>query len=353
MQSHRHHQAPHDAITAPAATQVDTRRRRALAAIAGLASFAALPSARAAAALAARQAFWPSQPIRLVVGSPVGTAYDVSARAIAPGLQAALGVAVEIRNVAGLSAAAEEVVRSQDGHTFGVLNNAQLSIAQLLNPKAGYEPLADLTPVAVLGSAPMVMVATNGLPGHTPADLLEQLRERAESARYACAGLGTPSHLGMELVIVRAKLLMHQQLFAGTAQALAAVQDGRAEAALLPLDLVREPLRQGKVKLVGLAQLARSSLATQMPTLEEAGLFRVDVVEVAGLVAPRSAPAAVVQHLSQAVLQAAHQAPVQAQLVAAGWVGTASGGEELRARMRDDQRALGGVILMRGIRLDA
>jgi tripartite-type tricarboxylate transporter receptor subunit TctC len=94
---------------------------------------------------------WPTQPVKLLIGFPGGSVQDLSARAIAPGLGAVLGQPVIVDNRAGASGtiAADLVAKAADGHTFGVMNNSQLTVAKLLSPKIGYDPARDLAPIAL------------------------------------------------------------------------------------------------------------------------------------------------------------------------------------------------------------
>ena len=107
----------------------------------------------AAASPAATRA-WPTQPIRLLVGFPPGSVQDLSARVMAPGLAGAFGKPVIVENKAGASGtiAADMVARATDLHTFGVMNNSQLTVAKILTPGIAYDPITDLSPIAMIGT---------------------------------------------------------------------------------------------------------------------------------------------------------------------------------------------------------
>ena len=127
---------------------------------------AAAPRAQAADAPAAS---WPVQPVKLMVGFPGGSSPDLTARALAEPLAAALGqpVIVENKPGAGGNIAAAQVARAADGHTLGIAINGNLTTAPLLYRKLAYNPAKDLAPISLLTTAPAVLVAP-ACPASTP-----------------------------------------------------------------------------------------------------------------------------------------------------------------------------------------
>ena len=100
---------------------------------------------------------WPTKPVRLLIGFPPGSVQDLSARAISEQLSKVLGQPVLVENKSGAAGtiAGDQVAKASDQHTFGVMNNSQLTIAKMLNPAIGYDPERDLAPVALIGTTPM------------------------------------------------------------------------------------------------------------------------------------------------------------------------------------------------------
>jgi tripartite-type tricarboxylate transporter receptor subunit TctC len=98
---------------------------------------------------------------------------------------------VIVENKAGASGtiAADQVAKAVDLHTFGVMNNSQLTIARLLNPAVPYDPNVDLAPVAPIGTTPMVLVVNASAAGNTPQDWLVWLRNRLRSDTKAFGGI--------------------------------------------------------------------------------------------------------------------------------------------------------------------
>lgn len=317
----------------------------------------AKPAARPAAAVAAPVAVeWPTKPIRLLIGFPPGSVQDLSARSISEQLSKSLGQPVIVENKAGASGtiAADQVAKATDLHTFGVMNNSQLTIARLLNPMAPYDPATDLAPIALIGTTPMVLVVSNFAQGATPQEWLTWLRNQGDKANYGSPGAGTPGHLGMELIKSRSGGLgvMHVP-YPGNPQIITAMLGGQLQAALLPPGLAMQQVKAGKMKVIGVTSEQRSMLAPELPTLREVGIMGADMELFTALAGPASLPPAIRDKLGAAVIEVLKAGDTRQRLITVGWQPSPSTAEGLRTRMRADTRNLGGIIMLRGIRADS
>lgn len=112
-------------------------------------------------------AAWPTRTVRIVVGFPGGSTPDMSARTLAEPLARALGHPVIIENRVGASGniAADLVAKATDDHTLGIVINGNLTSAKQLYPKLPYDPAKDFTPISLLATAPLMLVAQGQPPG--------------------------------------------------------------------------------------------------------------------------------------------------------------------------------------------
>lgn len=299
---------------------------------------------------------WPTRPIRLLIGFPPGSVQDLSARAFADPLSKALGQPVIVENKSGASGtiAADLVAKAVDQHTFGVMNNSQLTIAKMLNPAVGYDPAKDLTPIALIGTTPLVMVVSNAAPGSTGPELLAWLRAQGDKGNYGSPGTGTPAHLGMELVKSRSGGLTTQHVpYPGNPQLITAMLGGQLQAALLPPGLAMQQVRAGKMKAIGVTSEQRSMLASELPTLREAGIVGAEMELFTAMAGPALLSLAVRDKLSAALIDVLKTDEVRQRLITVGWQPAPSTAEGLRTRMRSDTKSLGGIITMRGIKSDS
>ncbi|RYF15258.1 MAG: tripartite tricarboxylate transporter substrate binding protein [Comamonadaceae bacterium] len=313
------------------------------------------PVRKPAPAAPAVAAPWPTKPVRLLIGFPPGSVQDLSARSIAEPLSKVLGQPVIVENKAGASGtiAADQVAKANDLHTFGVMNNSQLTIAKMLNPAIAYDPERDLAPLALIGTTPMVLVVSASVPGNTPSDWLTWLRNQGNKANYGSPGTGTPGHLGMELIKSRSGVDAAHIPYPGNPQLINAMLGGQLQAALLPPGLALQQVKAGKMKVIGVTSERRSVLAPDLPTLRESGVLGADVELWTALAGPASLPPGVRDKLSAAVIEAVKSDETRQRLITVGWQPSPSTSEGLRIRMRSDVKTFGGIIMMRNIRSDS
>lgn len=316
---------------------------------AGLALLCCCASSQTATAALAK---WPTRPLRLLIGFPPGSVQDLSARAISDSLARILGQPVLVENKSGASGtiAADQVARATDQHTFGVMNNSQLTIARLLNPSVPYDPATDLAPLSLIGTTPLVLVVSADASGSTPGEWLTWLRGLGEKANYGSPGSGTPGHLGMELLKSRAGLHSTHVPYPGNPQIINAMLGGHLQAGLLPPGLAMQQVRAGKMKAIGVTSEQPSVLAPELHTLRDVGVTGAEIELWSALAGPASLPAAVRERLSAAVKQALQDPDTRDRLINVGWQPANATLAELRQRVRDDTRTFGTIISEQGIR---
>jgi tripartite-type tricarboxylate transporter receptor subunit TctC len=314
----------------------------------------AFAQAPARAPAAAAPLAWPTKPVRLLIGFPPGSVQDLSARAISESLAKVLGQPVVVENRSGASGtiAGDQVAKATDMHTFGVMNNSQLTIAKMLNPAVAYNPEKDLAPVALIGTTPMVLVVSASAPGTTPQEWLTWLRGQGAKASYGSPGNGTPGHLGMELIKSRGSFDAVHVPYQGNPQIITAMLGNQLQAALLPPGLAMQQVRSGKMKAIGVTAERRSVLASELATLREVGVLGADVELWTAMAGPASLPQAVRDKMAAAVIDVVKSEETRQRLINVGWQPTPSTAEGLKTRMRSDTKTFGGIIMMRGIRAE-
>jgi len=297
---------------------------------------------------------WPSKPLKIIVGFPGGSSPDLVARTLAEPLAKALGQPVVVENKvgAGGNIAAQAVASATDGHTIGVMINGNMTIARILNPKVAYDPLKDLAPISLIGTAPLALTAPAQAPGATAQEFLAAARASGDRWSYGTPGVGTVAHIGMELLKTKAKLQPVHVPYPGNPQVINALMSGQIQLALLPPAMAAAQARAGKLRVIGLTSSSRSTLVPELPSLAEGGVkdFHLEIWNAAA--APRSMPAPVVARLSGLLSEIARSPEVRAKLFAQGWQVAGTSAEGLANRIAADTRMLGGVIRSVGIRAE-
>src|SRR5690349_23687373 len=154
----------------------------------------------ALAAPALAQSDYPNRPVRLIIPFPPGGSNDVVGRMIGTSLSEKLGKQVVIDNRAGAGGVVGTEIASKtppDGYTLLVI-----SLAHAVNPwlyKLPYDPIKGFTPIAMLGSGPVVLVVNPELPVKSVKELVDMAKQQPGKLQYASAGIGSFQHLSAEL----------------------------------------------------------------------------------------------------------------------------------------------------------
>jgi tripartite-type tricarboxylate transporter receptor subunit TctC len=301
------------------------------------------------------QAAWPTKPVHLLVGFPGGSTPDLMARSLSDGLSRALGQPVVVENKPGASGniAADQIAKSTDEHTLGVLINGNLTVAKLVNPVTPFDPAHDFAPISLLGTSPLVLTAASTATGTTPAELLQWARALGDKGNYGTPGPGTVAHLGMELLKSKAGIAAVHVPFAGNPQVANALLAGQIQLSLLPPAIAMPQVRAGKLKAIAVTSPTRSALVSELPTLRESGISGTDLEVWTALVGPASLPKHVIATLSAAIAEVMRQPETQARLLAASWHAVGSSPEVLAQRMKADTALLADIIRTRNIKVDS
>ena len=297
---------------------------------------------------------WPTRPVRIVVGFPGGSTPDLVARTIAEPLSRALGqpVIVENRVGAGGNIAGDVVAKATDNHTIGVMINGNMTIAKLLNPATPFDPLKDLAPISLIGTAPLLLTAPATARFDTIQEFFLAGRNAGDKWSYGSPGVGTVGHIGMELLKTKTNINPVHVPYPGNPQVINAMIGGQIQLALLPPGLATPMIRAGKLKVVGVTSTSRSSLVPEYPSLAEGGVrgFQLEIWTAAA--APASMPRPIIAKLSTLISEIARTPDVRQKLFQQGWQVAGTSSEGLANRIKADTALLGGVIAMRGIKAE-
>ena len=308
----------------------------------------------AALCLPVSAADWPNRPLHLIVGFPAGSSPDLTARALAEPLSRALGQPVVVDNKvgAGGNIAADAVAKATDGHTLGLMINGNMTIARILNPKVNYDPLKDLAPVSLIGTAPLLLTAPAGNPGETPAQWLEGARKAGNKLSYGSPGVGTVAHLGMELLKQKAGIDPVHVPYPGNPQIINAMLGGQVQLALLPPGLAMTQVKAGKLRAIGTTSTGRSTLVPEAASLAEVGVKDYQLEIWNAVAAPASMPSAQVRKLSALISSIVRSPEMRQRLFQQGWQVVGSSPEGLKNRIDADTKALGEIIRQQKIELN-
>ena len=277
--------------------------RRTALRLAALAALALPPAAPAGA----QDAPWPNRPITIMGGFPNGSGVDIYARKLAEPLSRVLGVPVVVdnRTGAGGNIASEYVARARpDGYTFLLATAGTHAINASLYAHLPFDPLRDVTHIALLGDVPNVLLVS---PQHSPninscRDLIAAAKARPGALAYASTGNGASTHLaGVQFSMAAGIDTLHVP-YRGQGPAMVSLLSGETAFFFNQSGPSIGPVRQGQLRALGVTTRGRLAALPDVPPIEEAcGLPGFESSTWYGLLAPAQLPAPIQQRMTQEV----------------------------------------------------
>jgi tripartite-type tricarboxylate transporter receptor subunit TctC len=253
----------------------------------------------AAAASAADAAQYPARPIRLIVPFAPGGTVDVIARLIGARIGETSGqqVVVDNRGGAGGVVGTELVVRAApDGYTL-LLHSAALAYEPALRAKLPYDALKDLAPISVIGATPNLLVVHPAFTARSARDLVQLAKQKPGAVTYGTGGIGSSSHLAVELFRNLAGVTFNHVPYKGAGPALIEVMAGQIDFMIATMPGAVTHVRSTRLRALGISTLKRSPELPEVPTIAESGVPGYDYVAWFGLLGPAALPPALVTNI--------------------------------------------------------
>ena len=296
---------------------------------------------------------YPAKPVRVIVPFPPGAINDTVGRMIATQLSGRLGkqFIVDNRGGAGGIIGTELAANApKDGYTLLVV-----SLVNTVNPwlyKLSYEPINSFAPIAILASAPNVLLVHPDLPVKSVKEMVEFAKAKPGDVQYASGGVGSFQHLGGELFKLEAGVNMLHVPFKGGGPAMIDVVGGHTKLLFSSLVQTTPHIRSGKLKALGTGGSKRNAVLPEVPTVAEAGVPTYEAVNWWGLVAPAGTPAPIIEHLHKAVQEVQNSAEVQKQFASEGAEIVRTSPAEFGAFMEKEMTKWGRVVKEGGIKAE-
>lgn len=307
----------------------------------------------AGSAFAQGDSRWPTErPIRLIVPFQPGSSSDVIARIVSQKLAERLGAQIVVDNRVGASATlgSEQVARAEpDGYTIGLANTTTHASATAMQAKPAYDPVRDFTPVVLIGSSPMVILATPKLPAKDIPELLAIAKAKPATLNYASAGPGSVAHLTGALLEKMGNVKMVHVPYRGTAQSVVDLMEGRIELLMGTIAPSLAHIRTGKMRALATTGSKRNAQLPEVPTVAEQGLPGYEAGLWTAFVLPAKAPAAIVDRLNREVIAVVGTPEVRAALDKQGVVVETGTQADVAALIRNDAARWGAIIREAGL----
>ena len=326
-------------------------RRIALLGACTLAAAGLLP----AAAMAQPDAQWPAKPIKWVVPFPPGGAMDVIARTLGEKAGRTLGqpFVIENRPGAGGNIGADAVAKSPaDGYTI-MITSIGMATNKALYPRLSYDPVKDFAPISLLAIVPNVLVVnTAKTTDKSVADVIAHARRDPGKLTYASAGNGTSIHLAGEVFASMAGLNLLHVPYKGSGPAVTDMLGGQVDLMFDSITSARPHILSGKLRALGVTSAKRSATLPDVPTIAEAGVPGYEVSPWFAVFAPAGTPAAIVNKINAALIDAMKQPDTVAKFETIGAEPVGTTPQQLATHLDKELARWGALIKERNIRMD-
>ena len=244
---------------------------------------------------------WPSRAVTMIVPWAAAGSNDVTARLVAPALEARFRqpFVVENRPGGGGSVGMGLAMRARpDGLTVLISSASNHVFHPLISGELGYDVREVFHGVAMLADVPNVLAVHPSVPATNLTELLAWMRVQRGGVSYGSSGVGTSNHLAGELLRIRTGVDMTHVPYRGGGPALADLIGGTILVAVMNLPTLVPPAEAGRLRLIGVATSQRVALKPDLPTIEEQGVPDFAVRSWAGAFVPRGTPRPIIEALS-------------------------------------------------------
>lgn len=284
------------------------------------------------------QGQYPNKPIKLVVGLGAGSGTDALARALAEYLRNDLKTSLFVENKPGATGVVggEYVAKSKpDGYTLGVFQAGVFTTAVATNPNPPYDPVKDFTPIAIVGTNPLVLVVTADSRWKTLEDFLGDARKNPGKISCGLMGLGSHSHFNLEILRLESGAEMTRIPYsAGSAAIVTAMLGGHVDCTSQVWPGIVGQLKAGKLRALAITSTIKEF--PQIPTFASRGFPKAGLEVFYAVVGPANLPREVVDTLVPAFEKAIRNPDNEAMLQKMGFSVVFEGPRQLAERIRDE-----------------
>ncbi len=296
---------------------------------------------------------WPSKPIRILVPHAPGGVTDVITRIVSQPLSEALGQPIIVENRPGASGLLGTEVAARaapDGYTLLMYVDTNTIFPSTVKQLA-HDPDASFVPITLLARGSHLVVAHPSVPVSNLKELIVYAKQNPTQLSYATPGTGSPQHLAGETIKLESGIDMTHIPYKGGGQAIGDVVGGQVKIGVLGMAPALPHVKAGKLKVLAVTGVTRSSLLPDVPTVAESGLPGFSTLQWTGLVAPAGTPLAIVARVHAAMADVLRQPAVVERISALGQEAQASASpDEFQQMIRAEIRRWPAVVSAAGIK---
>jgi len=303
-------------------------------------------------------ATYPDRPIHILVGYAAGGGVDLVARLLSEPMKAALGQPVIVENRTGASAMiASNVVAkaAPDGYTLLAAASGEVAINQhLFKDKMTYDARRELTPVALIGVVPCVVVVATSTPIHNPKELIDYAKANAGKLSFSSSGVGNPQQLAGELMNSMAGTNVLHVPYRGSAPAVTDVAAGAVTMSFSSLAAALPLINAGKLRAVAVTSRDHMPQLPDVAPLSEGapGLKDYELINWFGMFATGGTPLEIIDWLNSIINTALKDPAIANKLIPLGIVPRPMNTVEYKKFVDSETEKFGKIVMQANIKLE-
>ena len=291
---------------------------------------------------------------KFILPVAAGSGVDAIVRASSRALSAALNTPVVIDNqpgAGGVVGTAAIAKSAPDGATLGVVSNNHVIFPSVYK-SLPFDPINDITPIAVIGSTPMILVVNPKVAANNSKELVALLKANPDSLNYASSGNGTILHLAAEMFLDEAGVKAKHIPYKGAGPMITDLIGGQVDFGVLALPSIQAHLKSGALRAIGTSSAARVAAAPTIPTFAEQGLPNYLVEGWFAVIGPKNLPTTEVKRIHAAFVNAYASTEVKESMAKQGNTIAISSSENAASFFRSELDKYAKLVKKSGVKLD-
>jgi tripartite-type tricarboxylate transporter receptor subunit TctC len=289
--------------------------------------------------------------IRIILPVATGSGVDTITRATAPALTKALGHPVVIENQPGAGGVigTNTMIKSPaDGFTLSVVSNNHVIYPAVLK-SLPFDPVADITPIMVMGTTPLVLVVNPKVPANNAKELIALMKAKPGTLNYASSGNGTILHLAAAMFLDEANVTARHIPYKGVGPMVTDLIGGQVDMGVLALPSIQAQLKAGTLRAIGTSTAKRLAAAPEIPTFVEQGLPNYLVEGWFAVVGPKGMAPAEVHRIHEGFVAAFNSPEVKETMAKQGNTITISSPEQAQTFFKSELVKYAALVKKAGV----
>jgi tripartite-type tricarboxylate transporter receptor subunit TctC len=289
---------------------------------------------------------YPTKPIRMIVPFAPGGGSDISARTMTDAFGQALGTTIVVDNRPGAGSVLGADIASKavpDGYTL-FLGNISMAFNAALYKKLPFNAIRDFAPISLATEQPNIIVTHSSLPAKNFKEFIALAKSQPGKLTYASAGLGSGTHLAMEMLMMSQKIKLVHVPYKGTGPAVTALLGNETSAFMSTFASALPHVKSGRLRGIAVTTKTRSPVLPDVPTVEQSGVPGFEYATWYGILTQSAVPKPLIEKLNKTIVAVMSTPDMKQRYSRQGMAAIPSTSAEFVAKLRSETDKWAAVV---------